>query len=84
MNSADQIDQLDALRFKAQMESKNLSRGKIEKISGNEIPGLEEETRMGKPIENTAIPLGKLKLKQFGGMVPLCEVHMREYMEWGP
>ena len=37
VNSADQIDQLDALRFKTEMASKNLSRAKIDGILEDEM-----------------------------------------------
>ena len=42
VHSAGQIDQLAALRFKTQVESKNLSREKIDKILENDMPGMGE------------------------------------------
>ena len=45
-NSADRIGQLTALRFKTQMESKILSRGKIGELSENGIPGIREEIQI--------------------------------------
>ena len=43
LNSADRIDQLAALRFKAQMGSNRLSMGEIEEISENQMPGMRKE-----------------------------------------
>ena len=60
VNSDVKIDQMAPIRFKTQMESKNLSRQKSEKITGGEMPG------MGTPKEeaykNRVIPPGKLQL----------------------
>ena len=40
---AAQIGQMAALRYKTQMESKNVRREKIEKILENKMPGMKKE-----------------------------------------
>ena len=54
MHSADQIDQLNALRFEMQSGKFNLSRSNSEKISENEIPGMRNEI----PKEETRAKYG--------------------------
>ena len=59
MNSADQIDQLNALRFKIQSRKRNLSRVKREKIAEKETP----TTRKGIPKEETYNKYGEAARK---------------------
>ena len=61
VNSADQIDQLNALRLKTQMERKNLSREKSMKFWKTKCMVRRKEFRRKKPITNMATPLRKLK-----------------------
>ena len=46
-NSADQIDQLEALRLKMKSVNSKSSSSKSEKISGNEIPGMRKAIQKG-------------------------------------
>ena len=66
-NRSDQIGQLNALRLKTTMKSKNLSRGKSRKFGETKcmVRGRNSE---GVPITNMAMPLGKLELAQLGNM----------------
>ena len=47
LKSVDRIDQLNALRFKTRMGSKDLSREKSEEISENEMPVMGGKSRRG-------------------------------------
>ena len=66
MNSADQIDQLNALRFKMQSQNKNLQREKSEKILGNAIPGMSREIQKAETYSKYVGSEGKLKSGIFG------------------
>ena len=72
VNSADQIGQLDDLRFKTQMDRKNLSRErKSMKIWKMKCAVWGNKFRRG-PIPNMAIPPWKLKLAQLGSTGPFA------------
>ena len=83
VNSAGKIDQLDALRFKTQMASKNLSGGNRAN-SRERNSWYEGRNSEGGNVTNTATPIGKLKLKPMASLVALCEFHMRIYMRANP
>ena len=67
MSSAYQIDQLGALRFKAQMGSKTLSREKSEEISENEIPGMWEEIAYRETYNKYGDSAMKIEISEIGG-----------------
>ena len=64
VNSADQIDQLNDLRFEMQSAKFNLSRSNSEEILGNGIPGMRKEI----PQEETYYKYGDASRKvEIGG-----------------
>ena len=67
-NSANQVDQLNALRFEIQSGEFNLSRSKSGKISENEMPGMRKEIRKEKLTTNMGTLLGELELRLLGNM----------------
>ena len=83
VDSSDRIGQLGASRFKTQMGSKNLSRGKSDGISDNEMPDMGKQSRMGKHIARTATPLGNLKLCHLARIVPFLRCPYSEIHEGG-
>ena len=83
MNSADQIGQLNALRFKIQTGNKNLLRERSDGILENEIPGMGKENPKEELTINTVTPRGKLKLKLLGNMGLLREFLFGS-IGWGP
>ena len=67
-NSADQIYQLEALRFKMKSKYFNLSSSKSEKILENEMPGMRRGIPKGKRSINTGMRLGELESKRSENM----------------
>ena len=62
MNSADQIGQLNDLRYKMQPGKNNASRGKSEIISENEIPGMGKKFRKQKLATNMGDAAGRIEI----------------------
>ena len=86
VNSADQINQLNALRFKTQMESKNLAIETSGNISGNEMPGMMKQIAKEEMYNKYGDAARKVEIgaicETWG--VDFCEFLLRRYREANP
>ena len=79
VNSADQIDQLEDLRFKMKSGNFNLSSTKVGKFWETKCLGCEKKFRREKRSINMGMRLGELGSKRSGNMGLLGEYISRKF-----
>ena len=84
VTSDDQIDQLNALRFKTQMGSKNLSREKSVKISENEIPCMGKEIPKEEPYNEYGDTAREVEIGSIGRHGGFLRIPFRRYRVANP
>ena len=83
VNSADQVDQLEARRFKMKPKNSNLPSSKAEKFREMKCRDCERKSQREKLTISTAARPGKLKLGQSENMGPLYKFLSREFRRVG-
>ena len=85
VTSDGQIDQLDAFRFKTQMESKTLLREREKReILENEMHGMRKEMPKEETYSKYCDSDRRLESGKLEGVVTFCEFHMRIYLVANP
>ena len=84
VNSADQMDPLNDVRFKMQTGNKNLPRGRSDGILGNETPGMGEEIPKEATSNKYGDAAGEIGIWDIRKHVDFAGNPLPMYRKWSP